>query len=113
MENVKFGTHLLHADTTSVSVHEEYEHPDGSPAIEITYGHSKDNRPDLKQFVVSMITNQHGIPLFAKTYFGTKSDKQGLIESFTDSDFIRLKNDPSVNLLYSNDEFGVWNIAIP
>ena len=81
MEKVEFGTQLLHADTTSVSVHEEYEHIDGSPAIEITYGHTKDNRPDLKQFVLSMITNQHGIPLFAKTYSGNKSDKQSLIES--------------------------------
>jgi transposase len=81
MEKVPFGTRFLHADTTSVSVHGEYEHIDGSRAIEITYGHTKDNRPDLKQFIVSMITNQHGIPLFAKTYSGNKSDKKSIIES--------------------------------
>ncbi len=81
MQNIPFGTQLLHADTTSVSVHGNYEHIDGTPAIQITYGHTKDNRPDLKQFVLSTITNQHGIPLFAKTYSGNASDKQNLIES--------------------------------
>ena len=81
MQNVQFGTQLLHADTTSVSVHGNYEHIDGTPAIQITYGHTKDNRPDLKQFVLSTITNQHGIPLFVRTYSGNASDKQNLIES--------------------------------
>jgi len=81
MEKVPFGTQLLHADTTSVSVHGDYENIDGSRAIEITYGHTKDNRPDLKQFVMSMITNQHGIPLFIQTYSGNKSDKKSIIES--------------------------------
>ena len=81
MQKVQFGTQLLHADTTSVSVHGNYEHIDGTPAIEITYGHTKDNRPDLKQFILSTITNQHGIPLFAKTYSGNASDKQNLMES--------------------------------
>lgn len=81
MQKVQFGTQLLHADTTSVSVHGNYEHIDGTPAIQITYGHTKDNRPDLKQFVLSTITNQHGIPLFAKTFSGNASDKQNLIES--------------------------------
>ena len=81
MQKVQFGTQLLHADTTSVSVHGNYEHIDGTPAIQITYGHTKDKRPDLKQFVLSTITNQHGIPLFAKTYSGNASDKQNLIES--------------------------------
>ncbi len=81
MQKVHFETNLLHADTTSVSVHGNYEHIDGTPAIQITYGHTKDNRPDLKQFVLSTITNQHGIPLFVKTYSGNASDKKNLIES--------------------------------
>lgn len=81
LQKVQFDTQLLHADTTSVSVHGNYEHIDGTPAIQITYGHTKDNRPNLKQFVMSTITNQHGIPLFARTYSGNASDKQNLIES--------------------------------
>jgi len=43
-----------------VSVHGTYEHIDRTPAIQIIYGHTKDNRPDLKQFVLSTITNQYG-----------------------------------------------------
>jgi transposase len=81
MNNVKFGTQLLHADTTSVSVHGNYEHIDGKSAIEITCGHTKDNRLALKQFVLSTITSPHGIPLFAKTYSGNASDKKNLIDS--------------------------------
>ena len=81
MEKVSFGTQLPHAHTTSVSVHGDYEHIDGSRAIEITYGHTKDNRPGLKQFVMSMITNQHGNPLFVQTYSGNKSDKKSILES--------------------------------
>jgi len=30
----------------------------------ITYGYPKDGRWDLKQFVLGMATDQHGIPLF-------------------------------------------------
>ena len=68
MQHPPFGTQLLHADTTRVSVHGNYEHVEGTPAIQITWGHTKDNRPDLIQFVLSTITNQHWIPLFAKIY---------------------------------------------
>ena len=46
----------LHNDSTSVSVHGAYEDAggqdvDGIPAAAITWGHSKDHRPDLKQLV--------------------------------------------------------------
>lgn len=81
MNQMSFGTQLLHVDTTSVSVHGYFEHIDGSPAIEITYGHTKDHRPDLKQFVMSTITNQHGIPLFVKAHSGNADDKKTLISS--------------------------------
>ena len=81
MQKVQFDTNLLHADTTSVSVHGNYEYIGGTPAIQITYGHTKDNRPYLKQFVLSTITNQQGIPHFVKTYSGKASDKKNLIET--------------------------------
>ena len=47
------------------------------------------------------------------TPYAVSVDRRNRIKSFTDSDFIRLKNDPSVNLLYSNNEFEVWKIAVP
>lgn len=42
--------------------------------------------------------------------FAIPPERRNLVKSFTDSDFIRLKNDPTVNLVYSGYKFGVWNI---
>ncbi len=82
MKKVHFGTHLLHADTTSFSVHGEYDHEDEDfRTIQITHGHNKDHRWDLKQFVLAMVTNQHGIPLFTQPYSGNESDKKILLET--------------------------------
>jgi transposase len=85
MKKFKFGTHLLHADTTSFSVYGDYDDADEGEedfrTIRITYGHSKDHRDDLKQFVLSMVTNQHGIPLFTQPYSGNASDKKILLET--------------------------------
>jgi transposase len=39
------------------SVHGQYEEDDCQKAIEIALGHPKDGRRDLKQFVLSMVTN--------------------------------------------------------
>jgi len=81
MEKLQFGTQLVHGDTTNFSLFGGYENIDDSPAIEITYGHPKDGRTDLKRFVLSMITNQHGFPLFSKSYSGNASDKETILES--------------------------------
>ena len=81
MEIVKIKTHLLQCDTTNLSVHGDYPHIDGSSAIEITYGHAKDGRDDLQRFGLGTITNQYGIPLFAKAYSGNASDKETIIEA--------------------------------
>jgi len=81
MKQLSFGTQVYHVDTTSFSVHGEYEGLDCKPAIEIVFGHPKDGRWDLKQFVISMVTNQCGIPLFVQAHSGNKSDKKTLIET--------------------------------
>ena len=82
MKKFQFGTHLLHADTTSFSVHGDYDNEEEDfRTIQITYGHNKDLRWDLKQFVLSMVTNQHGIPLFTQPYSGNESDKKILLET--------------------------------
>jgi len=82
MTKFQFGTHLLHADTTSFNVHGDYDNEEEDfQTIQITYGHSKDHRWDLKQFVLAMVTNQHGIPLFAQPYSGNESDKKILLET--------------------------------
>jgi transposase len=81
MQQLSFGTHLLHVDTTSFSVHGQYEGDDCQPAIEITLGHPKDGRWDLKQFVLSMVTNQCSIPFFVQAHSGNKSNKKTLVET--------------------------------
>jgi transposase len=81
MQIVNIKTQLLQCDTTNLSVHGDYQHVDGSSAIEITYGHAKDGRDDLQRFGLGTITNQYGIPLFSKAYSGNASDKETIIEA--------------------------------
>ena len=82
MNKMTEETHLLHADTTNFSMFGKYEGdaPDGTDSIKITFGHAKDNRMDLKRFVLGMVVNQHGIPLFMQSFSGNKSDKKSLPE---------------------------------
>ena len=82
MSKMAEETHLLHVDTTNFSLFGEYEGdaPDSTDSIEIAFGHAKDNRMDLKRFVLGMIVNQSGVPLFAQAFSGNKSDKKSLIE---------------------------------
>jgi transposase len=103
MQKFAFGTQLLHVDTTSFSVHGQYEGDDCQPAIEITLGHPKDGRWDLKQFVLAMVTNQYGIPLFVQAHSGNKSDKKTLIETIEN-----LKS----NLNFSDKNYIVADSAI-
>jgi len=82
MNKMAEETHLLHVDTTNFSMFGKYEGdaPDGTDSIKITFGHAKDNRMDLKRFVLGMIVNQHGVPLFMQSFSGNKSDKKSLPE---------------------------------
>ncbi|MGB9683289.1 MAG: IS1634 family transposase, partial [bacterium] len=73
---------LLHLNTTSFSVEGGYEGDDGESAIEITFGYPKDGRWDLKQFILSMATNQYGMPLFEEIHSGNKSDKEIIRQTF-------------------------------
>ena len=53
-----------HLDTSAFSLNGEYLPDTNEQAIHITYGHSKDHRPDLKQVMVEMMVSQDGgIPL--------------------------------------------------
>jgi transposase len=93
MQQHSLGTELIHVDTTNFSVHGKYEGdaPDSTDSIKITYGHAKDGRKDLKRFVLGLVANQFGIPLFTEAYDGNKSDKKTLIE-------IIKKTQKSINL---------------
>ena len=74
----EFGSHCIHVDTTSFSVSGEYESETNTEEIQITYGHPKDGRWDLKRFVLGIAANQHGVPLFLQTFSGNESDKETL-----------------------------------
>lgn len=63
----------LNFDTTSVNVYGDYDLVD--PPFDITYGYSKDKRPDLKQFIVSMLCVDRNIPILGATADGNASDK--------------------------------------
>ncbi len=63
----------LHADTTSVSVHGEYEGEPDDPVF-LTHGYSKDRRPDLKQFLFGLGTTHDGIPVIGQMRDGNLSD---------------------------------------
>jgi transposase len=63
----------LNFDTTSISVYGDYDL--ANPPFQITYGHSKDKRPDLKQFLISMLCVDRNIPILGATKDGNASDK--------------------------------------
>ncbi|BCV20325.1 hypothetical protein hamaS1_21850 [Moorella sp. Hama-1] len=62
----------LHVDTTSISVQGAYE---GEGDLAITFGFSKDHRPDLKQFLIGLTVNKDGLPLLGQSLDGNTSDK--------------------------------------
>ena len=70
----------VHFDTTSVNVWgaydvygQESEHDD---RLRIVNGHSKDKRPDLKQFLISMLCVQRTVPVLGGCENGNASDKR-------------------------------------
>jgi transposase len=90
----------VHLDSTSLSVEGEYQNnsteeinvevasEEGEKLnppqlIQITYGYSRDKRPDLKQFMVDLICSGDGdIPLFLRTGSGNESDQKVFPEIF-------------------------------
>jgi transposase len=81
MDRLPLGVQRLHHDTTSISVTGDYDAEFKTRIIEIVRGHSKDHRDDLKQFVISLVTNQDGIPVFMEPLSGNASDKKSLLTS--------------------------------
>lgn len=65
-------------DTTSVSLWGDYrdcEADSPPPGSVITRGHSKDHRPDLKQFMTELLCVDRGVPIFGRNLDGNASDK--------------------------------------
>jgi len=74
-----FDKRYVHFDTTSITVHGAYlcpeETEESAVPCRITYGYSKDKRPDLKQFVFSTLCVDRAVPLWGKPEDGNASDK--------------------------------------
>ncbi len=73
----------LHNDSTTVSFFGSYDEAGeedvqrGRPTIAITYGHSKDHRPDLKQLLYTLtVTDDGGVPVYFTTHSGNTVDDQ-------------------------------------
>jgi transposase len=97
-------THVHH-DTTSRTVYGDYdlygEETHDQP-FEITFGFSKDHRPDLKQLVHSLLCVDAGIPIYSRCENGNLSDKtvnRNLIPTMVE----RMSELGRDNFLYVND----------
>jgi transposase len=75
-----FPVRALHADATSFHVHGQYEGlGEEMGAIPVTYGYSRDHRPDLKQWVMNLVcADTGGIPLLFAPRDGNQSDREAL-----------------------------------
>lgn len=90
IEQFRLGTDFLHFDTTSLSFYGAYEcegfgaitDGSGQPPL-VTFGYSKDHRPDLKQVLFgSLVTRDGGVPLYGKALDGNRSDSESAAEFF-------------------------------
>ena len=62
-------------DTSSFSLTGAYDSETDEQAIQITYGHSKDHRPDLKQAVLELMVSQDGgVPIVSQAWNGNAAD---------------------------------------
>lgn len=85
VEEFEIEHEYVHVDTTTLSVTGAYngeaeKHSKKvNEVVKVTYGHSKAQRPDLKQVVVSLITSQQSsLPLWLEVLDGNSSDKKSL-----------------------------------
>lgn len=65
---------FVHWDSTSRSLFGDYQSDQPQPLI--TFGHSKDHRPDLKQIMLHVLANREGMPLWGGVEPGNSSDKK-------------------------------------
>jgi transposase len=97
----RIDTSQLHNDSTSISVHGAYRDAvgttrGGKPTVAITFGHSKDHRPDLKQLVWILTVSADGaVPLAYRLADGNTSDDpthvptwDGLVDLLGRTDFL-------------------------
>lgn len=99
-------------DTSTISVEGSYDKQEEEGIINITYGYSKDHRPDLKQMTLLLgITGPSNLPFWFEALSGNKSDKKSLHQSIlsVESFYNQLKTAPVLtyvadSALYSSEK---------
>src|SRR6202142_344574 len=90
---------------------------EGHEGLNVTYGHSKDNHPELKQVMTGILTDEYGIPIYKQTLDGNTSDStwiksaihylQGFLgDESGDYTFIadsKLVNKKNLEVIYSDE----------
>lgn len=73
----RFFDKFIRCDTTAMSVEGEYNKKDDvdDNSIKITFGHPKNKRTDLKQFMIGLIMSSK-LPIFIQAISGNTSDKK-------------------------------------
>ena len=129
----------IHVDSTSLSVHGEYKEEaevvtnpevitEDSELIatpQITYGHSKDHRPDLKQVILNLATTgAAGFPIMMETHSGNASDQKILHEAVCRMkkfckklnglpEFMYVGDSAMYNSCVNNNEDFIWLSRVP
>ena len=67
IKKYQLNLETVHLDSSSFHVDGEYKNSGENKTIKITYSYSRDNRPDLKQFLMELICTGDGdVPLWMK-----------------------------------------------
>jgi transposase len=83
-EHFGVDSHVVHLDSSSFHVHGQYQPKpkwgdvlgEEMPSITITHGYSREQRPDLKQFIVDLMsTSDADVPLYFRAADGNEADK--------------------------------------
>jgi transposase len=64
----------LHTDTTSLKVYGAYERDADEEGPVVTFGYSRDHRPDLKQLLFGLTVTADGVPVWGHVADGNRSD---------------------------------------
>lgn len=109
----RFGvpTKSVHLDATSFHLHGRYDDEGQEPEeIRITYGYSREHRPDLKQFVVDLMSaGDGGVPLFLRVADGNEADQAVFAELLRD--FRRARLDLDALFVADSALYSAQNLA--
>jgi len=89
IETLGFVSHVFHMDSTDISFY-GMEHPPDKEGASVPKhnGHPKDNRPELLQYELQVVTDSNRIIRYMKTYDGNVGDSA--MDRETISDLVRI-----------------------